>query len=221
MNLVEKNSLFFNKYRYSARFDLDELGIIRSLKLEKIDKIVEDRNRWRTENQMLYRNYKQGQVTDEQVRRLKIVCSLLNAHKNNIKFVVSYDRGYVYTNDLTVVEEIKGLNFIDRLYTQEVVEICPPGTIALNNPQWSHRTYFKSLELTDHQITTLTEYLKNRQGIRLSPGLKGWMNVSRKQYWHSWTQSYFFFDHNDDGEVLFLNMVVPRITRRTMQIVAK
>ena len=53
----------------------------------------------------------------------------------------------------------------------------------------------------------------------ISPGLIYWSKHNSS--WNKWIQSYYFFDHDNDGEVLFLNMVVPRITGRTLNIVAK
>lgn len=215
---VEKNSLFFNKYRYSARFVLTELGAIRGLKLNKIDNIVNQRNAWRRQHQGLYSGYRQL-ITDTNVKDLKTVCRILKKHEKDIKFVISYDHGYVYTNNLALVKELNNIDCIGHFNAQEVVQVCPPGTIALKDPKWTHRTYFRSVSLTDQQKSSLTEYLQSREGLRLSPGLKNWME--NNQHWGNYTQNYFFFDHNNNGEVLFLNMVVARITGRTMQIVAK
>lgn len=218
LHSIEKNSLFFGRYRYSVKFALAELGILRGLRIDKIDQLVRDRNRWRNEHRGLYSGHK-DMITDKTVDDLKIVGKLLKPYEENIKFVISYDHGYVYTNDLSLLEKINQLDCVRNVYAQEVVEVCPPGTIALKNPRWSHRTYFRSVNLTDQQKSSLTEYLASRKELRLSPGLKYWM--SNNQYWGNFTQNYFFFDHNNNGEVLFLNMVVARITGRTMQIVAK
>lgn len=216
---VQKNSLFFNNYQYSARFNLNELGVIRGLDLDNIDQIVKERNEWRREHRGIYAGYRQ-QITAEDVERLKQVGELLKQYKSDIKFTISYHTGYVYTNNIKVITQLNELDFIQHFRVQQAVEICPVGTIALKNPCWTHRTYFRSRQLSDIQRQTLIEYLKSRENIRLGPGLRGWMN-NKTLYWNSWTQDYFFFDHNNDGEVLFLNMVHSRITGRTLQIVAK
>lgn len=217
---VEKNSLFFDKYRYSIRFNLNELGVIRGLSYKHIDKIVRERNKFRGENRSFYRGSNQL-ITVEDVVKLKTVCELLCQYKDESKLTISYHTGYVYTNSLELAEKIFDLNFIGYFRVQEAVQVCPPGTIALKNPKWTHRTYFKSRQLSDNQRQQLIEYLRSRENVRLSPGLKMWMDTDNHRYWNTYTQDYFFFDHNNDGEVLFLNMVSARITGRTLQIVAK
>ena len=142
-------------------------------------------------------------------------------HRDEIKFTVSYDTGYVYTNDSKLVKKIQQLECIRNFQAQEVKIVGNPDTIALKDPKWSHRTYFKSKTLTEQQRKTLVDYLRGRENIRLGPGLKLWMDSDPSIQWNIWTHNYFFFDHNNDGEVLFLNMVVPNITGRTLDIVAK
>ena len=62
---VEKNSLFFDKYRYSIRFNLNELGVIRGLSYKHIDKIVCERNKFRSENRSFYRGSNQLITADD------------------------------------------------------------------------------------------------------------------------------------------------------------
>lgn len=217
---VERTSLFHKQYQYSAKFSLDELGIIRGLRYRDIDRLVAERNKWRDDNSRFY-GYMGRRIQDCQVEDLKTVCRLLMKHKKDIKFTVSYDTGYVYTNDLKLVEKIQKLDCLRNFQVQQVKIVGDPGTIALRNPQWTHRTYFRTKTLTEQQRVTLVEYLHGRENIRLGPGLKLWMDAKHNIGWNLWTHDYFFLDHNNDGEVLFLNMVVPRITGRTLAIVAK
>jgi hypothetical protein len=220
IHTVGKNSLFFGKYRYSAKFELAELGVIRGLKFDSIDKVVSDRNKWRNDHRQTFRYYSKP-ITAEEVKDLKTVCKHLAQYKDTIKFTVSYHRGYVYTNNLKIIKQLSLLDCINQnVYIQEAVATSPPGTLALIDPKWSHRTYFRSKNITDQERATLTEYLNSRENVRLSPGLTHWIKHSSR-YWANWVQDYFFIDHNNDGEVLFLNMVVPRITGRSLQIVAK
>ena len=217
---VEKNSLFFDRYLYSVRFNLSELGVIRGLKYEHIDKLVRERNRFRGEHRGFYRGSNQL-ITAEEVANLKTICELLKQYQTELKLSISYHTGYVYTNNLELIEKLYELDFIGYFRVQQAVQVCPAGTIALKNPKWTHRTYFKSRQLSDYQREQLIDYLQSRENIRLSPGLKSWMTQNHGNYWNTYTQDYYFFDHNNDGEVLFLNMVSARITGRTLQIVAK
>ena len=160
-----------------------------------------------------------GEISPETVNKLKAVCKLLTPERNNIKFVISYDTGYVYTNDIALISSIEQLDFIKHFRVQQSKQISPTGTIALKNPTWTHRTYFRSKTLSESQKTQLIGYLESRENVRLSPGLKYWMASTSS--WNVWLQGHYFFDHNNDGEILFLNMVAPRITGRTLNIVAK
>ena len=215
---VESAGLFYNKFEYSIRFGLSELGVIRGLNFDIIDEIVKERNQWRQEHRSLYSGYKNIITTDE-VECLKKVCELLLQHRDSIKFVISYHTGYVYTNDLTLAQKLDDLEVVDSIRVQQAVQTRPQGTIALKDPQWTHRTYFRSITVSESAKATLVEYLNGRENVRLSPGLIYWTKHTNS--WNNWIQSYYFIDHNNDGEVLFLNMVVPRITGRTLQIIAK
>jgi hypothetical protein len=219
---VETNQLFFGQHQYSVRFDHRDLGIIRGLNPNKIDQAVKERNAWRNEHKRLYSfAINMHQIDTQMTQNLKDLCNLLAPHKKNIKFVVSFDRGYVYTNDIELVKAITATPFLDKIKIQQAIPVCPAGTIGLKNPKWSHRTYFKSRELTAEQRNSMCEYLKSRENVKLSPGLTEWANQEHANWWVNWTHAHFFIDHNNDGELLFLNMVVPNITGRTMAIVAK
>jgi len=220
---VETSQFFFGLYKYSVRFDLQELGIIRGLNPDKIDQLVKDRNRWRAEHRNIYgfgdRMLRIDAITTQ---NLKDLCQLLVPHQDQIKLVISYNRGYVYTNNFDLVETLANLPILSDIQIQEAKQICPPGTIALKNPLWSHRTYFRSKSVDETQRKALIGYLQNRENVRLSPGLKEWVEQKTGNgWWTSYTHTHFFLDHNNDGELLFLNMVVPNITRKSKQIVAK
>ena len=219
---VETDQLFFGQYKYSIRFDMRELGVIRGLNPDNIDRLVNDRNSWREQNRQLYGgSFRMHHIDATMRQNLKDLCELLEPHKIDIKFVISYDRGYVYTNDFGLVETLAELPILDRIQIQEAKQICPQGTIALNDPKWTHRTYFRSKSINETQRKTLVEYLRARENIRMGPGLKDWTKDKTNGWWVQWLHSHFFIDHNNDGELLFLNMVVPDIARRTKQIVAK
>lgn len=219
---VETNQLFFNQYQYSVRFDLPELSIIRGLHLNSIDQLVKERNDWRRQNKRLYGHIAHtDQITDEMKENLRDMCKLLSQHRDHIKFVISFDRGYVYTNDLDLTRRIAGKQSVARVQVREAKPVCAPGSLARVDPKWSHRTYFKSRSISLEQRKSLVEYLQSRENVRLSPGLSAWVKDRANNWWINWTHAHFFIDHNNDGEVLFLNMVSPNITGRTLQIVAK
>jgi hypothetical protein len=214
---VEKNKLFYNQYCYSGKFYLSELGVIRGLDRDKIDSIVAYRNSYRSSSY----SFQHDKITPKNVEHLKIVCDILSQYRSQLKFVVSYNRGHVYTNNLEVLQQIRALSFIHSFSIHQVDVTSAADCITLINPRWAYRTYFRSLTLTEHQRDALVQYLESRQNIKLSRGLKSWCRSPKKRWWDLLSQSYFFVEHNDNGEMLFLNMVVPRITNKTFRLVAK
>jgi len=218
VNTVEKNQLFFNQYHYSIKFYQSEIGSIRGLDPNKLDSVIAWRNAYRSKIKLTNSD---TNIPQETVTRLRLLCDLLHQHQDQLKFIASFNRGYVYTNNTEIFQKIADLGFIDIDGIQQAVITVPADTIALKNPRWAHRTYFRNCTLTSHQRDLLIQYLDSRENIKLSPGLKSWCTEPRNRWWDKYTHDYFFVDHNDSGEILFLNMVVPRITRRTFRLVAK
>lgn len=217
---VDKNRLFYDQYHYSAKFDMEEIGVIRGLKFDHIERIVAYRNAWRSQAGPRH-NWVKNLISDENVKQLKTMCSLLRKFGPDIKFVVSLNRAYVYTNNLAVLDEIQKVDFIREFSISHVNVISDTDAIALRNPKWAYRTFFRSITLDEHQRNTLIQYLNSRQNIKLGPGLKFWCNQDTSKWWQRLTQNYFFIDHNDAGEIFFLNLVIPRITAKTFRLVAK
>lgn len=214
---VEKNRLFYSQYCYSGKFYLSELGVIRGLERDKIDAIVSYRNNSRNSSY----GFKVQKITADNVRDLKTLCDTLSQYRDELKFVVSYNRGHVYTNNLEILQKIKDLTFLYGFSIHQVNLISASDCIALTNPRWAYRTYFRSMSLTEHQREVLIQYLGSRQNIKLSRGLQAWCQTPKNRWWDLLSQSYFFIDHDDAGEVMFLNMVAPRITNKTFKLVAK
>ena len=217
---VEANNWYYGKYRYCVKFNVRELSVIRGLEPDKIDAAVHHRNLWRTQNRY---GYRQEAISHETTVSLKTICCKLHELKDQIKFVVSYDTGYVYANDQQIVQDIASIDFIKSVKAKEIVQIAPQGTIRLKNSDWAYRTYFRGKTLTEAQRNSLVEFLNSRENVRLSPALTRWVGTPSPYYYHSnlWLQNHYFMDHNDSKDLLFLNMIVPKITGRTFSIVAK
>lgn len=217
---VEKNRLFYDQYHYSAKFDMNEVGVIRGLDFGGIDRVVAYRNSWRAQAGPRH-SWAKNMISPDDVDQLKTLCNLLCKFKHQIKFVVSLNRGYVYTNNLDVFKKIQSLNLVHDFSISQVVVTSAADCIALTNPKWAYRTFFRSVTLDEYQRNTLIQYLNSRENIKLGPGLKSWCKQDTNRWWQRLTQNYFFIDHDDSGEIVFLNMVIPRITSKTFRLVAK
>ena len=212
---VESSQPFYGQYQYSFKFYLYNVNVLRVLNHEAIDERIEYQRSWRSRSNWSY--FKE--ITDTDVVHLHNLCDVLTAHTGNYKLVVSSNVAYVYSNDLGFITELNDLSYLTNKKVSQINITRPSGTIALKDPKWTHRTYFRSRTLDLDKKNQLRNYLLQRENIRISPGLFDWFEYSAN--WNTWTQSYYFIDHNNDGEILFLNMVSPGITNRTLQIIAK
>lgn len=212
---VESSQPFYGQYQYSFKFYLYNVNVLRVLDHRAIDERIEYQRSWRSRSNWSY--FKE--ITDNDVIQLHSLCDVLTANTGNYKLVVSSNVAYVYSNDLAFVTELNDLSYLSKKKVSQINVTRPSGTIALRDPKWTHRTYFRSRTLDLDKKNQLRNYLLQRENIRISPGLFEWFEYSAN--WNTWTQSYYFIDHNNDGEILFLNMVSPGITNRTLQIIAK
>lgn len=212
---VESSQPFYGQYQYSFKFYLYNVNVLRVLNHEAIDERIKYQRSWRSKSNWSY--FKE--ITDTDVVHLHNLCDVLTAHKDQFKIVVSSNVAYVYSNDLGFITELNDLSYLTNKKVSQINITRPSGTIALKDPKWTHRTYFRSRTLDLDKKNQLRNYLLQRENIRISPGLFDWFEYSAN--WNTWTQSYYFIDHNNDGEILFLNMVSPGITNRTLQIIAK
>jgi hypothetical protein len=215
IEIVDSSQPFYGQYQYSFKFYLYNVNVLRVLDHEAISERIEHQRIWRSTSNWRYSK----EITDNDVDHLHNLCDVLTAYKGQFKIVVSSNVAYVYSNDLDFITSLSNLPYLTHTRVSQINVTRPSGTIALKDPKWTHRTYFRSRTLDVDKKNQLRNYLLKRENIRISPGLFDWFEYSAN--WNTWTQSYYFIDHNNDGEILFLNMVSPGITNRTLQIVAK
>ena len=112
-----------------------------------------------------------------------------------------------------IIDHVPGLKY--PTYTQAVID-RPRDTICLKESAYTHRTYLRSVVVSDQQKRSIGQLLRNQEGIRLSPGLKDWVS---KISWRGWTESYYFVDHTDTGWMTMLSLVYPGLIKNTIQII--
>lgn len=209
--------LFYGQYQYCCKFYLNEIGVIRGLKINDIDDTIKRRNEWRRQG------FYQSTNLISQATRDNLIdfCSYLLSQPSKLKLIASYNFGYVYTSDVDIVNDILTKSYVKPYTVTEAVVDRPLNTIRLQDPKWTHRTFFKERNIGAAEQHSLSEFLKSRTNLRVSPGLTNWMSLKDDHWNKSWLMSYYFVDHNNDGELLFLNMVAPGITGKTSQIIAK
>ena len=224
---VVKDRLFYNRFEYGISFTLDEASALRDLSHKEIDQTIERRIEWReiaqqrwnttrtgfTKHNMLGRRRKE--ITNKTIENLHTLAEILLTVAIDFKLVVSVNQGHVYTNDLSLIDQIDQLDFLtQKSYTQAQIN-RPKNTIQLKNPHHAFRSYFKITKITDSQKGNLENFLNNqRESIRISPALERWLAVPLIR-----TQDYFFVDHNEMSWLTMLSLVRPGLIRKTQQII--
>ena len=225
--LVIKDRLFYNRYEYAVGFHLDEVSCLRELNHARIDRMIERRIAWRDIAQqrtsgsikstlvghtILTRRHKE--ITDTTVSNLHQLTEQLLTTSADFKLVVSVNTAHVYTNDLTLINQVSDLPGLTQKEYNRAVIGRPPNTIQLKNPTHKFRSYFKMIKLTDDQKTHLINFLANQPAARISPALVSWLNSPLRR-----TQDYFFIDHDTMSWLTMLSLVLSGLIRKTMQII--
>jgi len=223
---VAKDRLFYDQFEYCISFQLAEISALRELDHARIDDMIERRKQWR---EMAQQRWIKGQrshgtimsrswrdITDLTLANLHSLADVLLTTVASYKLVVSVDQGYVYTNELALINQLEAMPELrHKTYTQARI-IRPKNTIQLKNPGHEYRTYLRAIILSAQEKRVLIDFLQNQQGhIRMSPGLKNWVHDPFTR-----TQDYFFVDHNGSSWLSMLSLVRPGIVRKTLQIVA-
>lgn len=206
-------------------FHLNEVSCLRQLDQAHIDETMERRKQWQEIAQQRWVNGRQKHgiilrrtlrnITEKTVIDLHTLAEQLRTTQIDYKLVVSVNQGHIYTNDLTLIDQLSKMpELACKTYTQAHVT-RPKNTIALKNPQYQFRTYFKLIKLTERQKDQLMDFLHGQQThVRLSPGLSRWIDGPFNR-----CQDYFFVEHTTESWLTMLSLVHPGIVRKTMHII--
>jgi hypothetical protein len=223
---VKKDRLYYDRFEYCLGFCLDEVSCLRVLDHDHIDRSIANRKQWREIAQQRWLNGRQKhgiglsrqyrrEITEKTVEDLHKLATVLIDTDSEFKLVVSVSQGYVYTNDLTLIDLLDNQpELTNKTYCR--AEIArPKNTIQLKNSQHHYRSYMQMKKLTGQQKQHLIDFFYNQQDqVRLSPALKSWITQSFNR-----TQDYFFIDHDSLSWLTMLSLVQPGIVRKTMHII--
>ena len=155
-------------------------------------------------------------ITVQTQTDLHSLAEILLTTPASYKLVVSVNQGYVYTNELVLINQLDAMTELKHKTYARARIIRPKNTVQLKNPRHEHRTYFRMIKMTAQEKQVLVDFLQNQQGhTRMSPGLKNWIHDPFTR-----TQDYFFVDHDGLGWLSMLSLVRPGIIRKTLQIIA-
>lgn len=193
-------------------------GLSHDLIDERLDQRIEWRNiarkRWRSSMESTGWNV----ITDEIRADLHLICNKILDSQVDCKLIVSTHFGWIYTNDLNLINQLKSLRCLtNKTYTQAVVN-RPKNTVRLKNSPYSTRSYFINVKLTPAEKDTLKNFFANQQEhIRTSPSFNSWLTV------HPYlrTQDYFFIDYTGEQWLTMLSLIRPGLIRKTLTIITK
>jgi len=206
---------------------LDEVNALKSLDHQYIDAIIQRRILWREVAQQRWTNGVQNakhtilskrykDITDKTLEDLHNFVDLLISTSTEFKLVTSVNQGWIYTNVVSFIKKIKSLNYLkNKDYTEAIVS-RPKGTIKLQDPKHTHRSYLKSIKLTGQQKQNLINFFANQLNhVRVAPAFNKFLIESP----YLRTQDYFFIDHVGESWLVMLNLIYPGIIRKTMEII--
>lgn len=196
---IDHRSLYYNKYRYRARFHC--LGIyLATWNLTKKDlesRISNNKYKFKNANASIIKKFIDWKNT--QVKG-----------KDRINIIrLENNTASVFSNDLNNLKTLESLGCVIE-YT-EIDDNIPVGIkYFVNEPKYKHRIYLKSKRVSEDFITKLknmfdrykgtetkivpSESLQNWLNDRGTPSLGGWLAWKR-----SYCSSHFFIDYNDES----------------------
>jgi hypothetical protein len=222
---VVKDRLFYDRFQYCISFGLAEISCLREQELDcaRISHMLERRKQWREVAHQRWNGQKPNaqqsrlwnEITEEVEQNLYDFAAVLRNSGVDLKLVVSSNCGWVYTNSLELINQLKPMRMLTgKKYSKAVID-RPKNTILLKNPRHQFRSYFKITKITNQQKNTLINFLNNQQSsIRISPALATWITSTFYR-----TQDYFFIDHDEMSWLTMLALVHPGIIRKTQEII--
>lgn len=191
-----------------------------TLDQDKICKTLELRKQWRDQVRQRWPGMntimRSDNIHADDVNRVLLFADFLSKCSSDYKMVISVSYAWIYTNDLELIKKITEQHYLSDFKLTQAEIVRPKNCVQLRNPQHQYRSYFRSCRLTTDQKQHLCRYFDNQQDLRLSSGLKDWLE---SHYGRS--QDYYFVDHNHQHFVTMLTLIVPNLIRKTLPIIAK
>lgn len=219
--MIRRNTqLWHGRYDHCVRFVMPEASCLRDLDHKLIDKTIKSRREW---GQRLLRNpgswmntWRSNPISDQQVSDLHAMCDFLTTDTRDRKIMLTGDTVYLYTTDLTLVQDVMSLPYVNQAEHRQTLVVGSPNTVLLKKPRYAWRSYFRRRQLTIEQKNNLAKFLEAQVDTKASPAMKHFLNSQHQTR----IFDYYFVDHNDSGFITMLSLIAPDIIRRTLAITA-
>jgi hypothetical protein len=132
--------------------------------------------------------------------------------------MIQYDHVFLYTNELTTLEYMSQVEYIDRWLIGQAVVVYPKDTVMLVNPVHQYRTFLKSRWWDPDTSARIKKFLLGRQDLfRIPAGFREKLERPGRLA----TRDHHFVDHDNPDLLLMLSLVCPGIINKTLPIQAK
>jgi hypothetical protein len=216
----ESNRLFYDQYRYCASGELNYAKLLRGFDCETLGHRIKT-YRSMTKNEFGYFFYSYGQgrkpIIDQTELCLYNFLDLLESIENDHKIVLGWHDFYFYTNNIDDVNRVLAADGVHAKPVVETVVTHPAKTIVRKRSDYQYRCYLSNSIITQSQYDQLIKFFNNHcESIRLSKTFREWLDKDYK-----YCRDYFFFDYNDSGLSLLLEMIIPGLIKETVKIITQ
>ena len=204
-----RNQLFFDQYQYRMQFRLGYAWCMRSYDHDDLDQRLQN-----------YRGkYPSPPVADpDATANLHHMCDLLRGLPDSCKKMIQYDRVFLYTNDLEIIEDMSQVGYISQIKIGQAVMVYPKDTVMQVNPVHQYRTFLKSRYWDLDTSARVKKFLLGRQELfQITRSFRQKLERPGRLV----TQDHHFLDHDSTDFLLMLSLVCPEIISKTLPIQAK
>ena len=211
-------SLYYNKYRYRARFHCVGITICWFCKNDQDvdERVKKHKSRWahaNLESVKQFLAWKNSNVTTGKNKRATVR--------------IEGDVASVFSNDLNLLKTLEGLG--SNVDYTEVDSSIPEGVKYFSkDPDYKYRVYLKSKRVKDDFHEKLKNFVDRYKStdnkMSPSPSLKMWLNIKKDPNGNRWTShnwrlefcsSHFFLDYNEESSLtLFMLMFQDSVSRK-------
>lgn len=217
---VKTDKLFLGKFEYCVGFAFDEVSALRIYNKTipdefRIRETLEKRKHYRSMFLGLTLNNQKTPLSKDEIDNVVALGAYFQSHKTEIRYHVSINYIWVYTNNLDIVSDLSTFSGSYRHSIKRALVVKELGAITLKNPKFKFRTYLRFQKFDDVTKAAFVQQLKNNaENLCASKGLQKFL-----EYDYSCTQDHHFIDHNEEKWILILYVVCPGVVRKTLPIV--
>jgi len=211
--------LYFDKYRYSLRLDLQWVECVRFLDHDRIEYLLEmwDTHQWydrKINKGGTWKSRHRRTMESEDRGKLHKLCDWFQEH-DNVKKQFVRDKVFIYSNNERELEELRYMINPETHLLSEIIIDRPENTVKSRYPGYEARAYLRSKRMSITEKRNLTKFIdQNSWNIRLNVGLERFVaNHSTR------LRDYFFIDFKDRRLTGILELMVPGTVRKTADII--